>query len=78
MTDQITEFINSLPDEAIEAGVDAVESEVIGDYITCLPVHVKKIIQAILFACYKAGHTDHQLPAWRSVSDLHGPSDIQL
>ncbi len=56
MTDQITEFVNSLPDEAIEAGVRAIEDEVIGDQMICFPEHVKSIIEAVLRTSHKAGH----------------------
>lgn len=75
--DEIAQFVDSLPPEAIRAGRDAVESEVIGDYITCLGGDLKTVIRAILFACRKAGRTDHQLPAWRSVSGLDGSPDIR-
>ena len=77
-SDEIDAFIDSLPQEAIRAGMEAVESEVIGQYITCLEGDLKTVIRTILSACYKARHTDHQLPAWRLVSGLPGRPDTHL
>ena len=59
MTDQITEFVESLPREALVAGVKAVESELdTGDEaISCPRYAIKQIIEAILRAAYKDSHS---------------------
>ena len=56
-TADIDIFVENLPREAIEAGIEAIEQEVIGDQITCLPSAVKTVVQSILRASYKVGHT---------------------
>jgi len=59
MTDQITEFVESLPREALVAGVKAVESELdIGEEtISCPRYAIKPIFEAILRAAYKDSHS---------------------
>ena len=59
MTDQITEIVESLPREALVAGVKAVESELdIGEEaISCPRYAIKPIFEAILRAAYKDSHS---------------------
>ena len=57
MTDLIKEFVDNLPDEAIEAGVRAIEDEVIGDQMICFPEHVKSVIESVLRAAHKVRET---------------------
>jgi len=64
MTDQITEFVDGLPREALVAGVKAVESELdIGEEaISCPRYAIKPILEAILRAAYKESHSCPKLP----------------
>jgi len=55
--EQIKEFVKNLPDEAIEAGVQAIEENVVGDQIVGLPSDVKILVEAVLRASCKVGHT---------------------
>lgn len=71
-SDEIDAFIESLPKEAIEAGAEALEETVIGDYVTCLDHHVRIALRTILRACYKARCTEFQLPAWQSLLNQDG------
>lgn len=51
--DEISQFIDSLSDEAIEAGVRAIEDEVIGDQMIVFPRNVKTVIDCVLRASHK-------------------------
>lgn len=61
MTDLIKEFTDGLPDEAVEAGVRFIEENIIGGQVICLPNDVNILVETVLRACHKAGHTIQQL-----------------
>lgn len=74
----IKEFVENLPDEAIEAGVQAIEENVVGDQIVGLPNDVKILVEAVLRASCKVGHTYGLLPGRVSSNRLCSIEDRPL
>ena len=78
VNDEITEFVNSLSHEAIQAGVEAIEQEVIGDQMICFPEHVKSVIESVLRASHKVCQITYPRQVRSSLSHLLSDEDRQL